>query len=108
MTDFKIAYQTKEKKLESYYNENYFLAKPEIWVHNIQKSDDIIIIGNSSVFERMPLLSMVAKIKSKLAIGGSPNDLEEEFTAEIYRNLPPKTKPPVLISIIINMNLIDV
>lgn len=108
MTDFKISYQTKERKLDSHYNENYFLAKPEIWVHNIQKSDDIIIIGNSSVFERMPLLSMVSKIKSKLAIGGSPNDLEEEFSADIYRDLPPKMKPPVLISIIINMNLIDV
>lgn len=108
LSDFKISYNTKERKYDSHYNENYFLAKPEIWVHNIQRSDDIIIIGNSSVFQRMPILSMVSKIKSKLAIGGSPNDLEEEFTEEIYKNLPADAKRPVMISIILNMSLIDV
>ena len=74
----------------------------------MQKNDDIILIGNSSVFEQMPVLEMVSKIKSKLAIGGSPNDLEEEFTQEIFGNLPPEAKKPVMISIIMNMSLIDV
>lgn len=74
----------------------------------MQKNDDIILIGNSSVFEQMPVLEMVSKIKSKLAIGGSPNDLEEEFTQEIFGNLPPGAKKPVMISIIMNMSLIDV
>lgn len=38
---------------------NYFLSKPDIWVYTMQKSDEIIMIGNSTVFERMSAFNMV-------------------------------------------------
>lgn len=108
MADFKVNVPTRDRKVDSHYNENYFICKPDIWVHNMQKNDDIIVIGNASVFKQMPVLEMVSKIKSKLAVGGSPNDLEEEFTQEIFAGLPPGAKKPIMISIILNMSLIEV
>lgn len=62
MADFKSQLppaMSNHVKVETHYNENYFLSKPDIWIHNILKTDDIIILGNSTVFQQMPVSEMV-------------------------------------------------
>ena len=41
-------------------------------------------------------------------MGGSPTELEEEFSTEIFKGLPKNKTPPVMICIILNMSLIDI
>ena len=59
MSDFKVNIPQSDGRYESHYNENYFVAKPDIWVHSLQRTDDIIIIGNAAVFDRMAIAPMV-------------------------------------------------
>ena len=62
MADFKSQlplHMSNHVKVETHYNENYFLSKPDIWIHNILKTDDIIILGNSTVLKQMPVSEMV-------------------------------------------------
>lgn len=108
MADFKVNLPSKNRRFDSHYKENYFLSKPDVWVHSIQRTDDIILMGNSAVFETMKVTEMVSKIKSKLAIGGSPNDLAAEFNEQLAKTAGQGQRSPVLIGIILNMSLIDV
>lgn len=108
MADFKVDFAEKEIRQDSHYNENYFLGRPDIWTYNLQKNDDIIVIGNAAVFEKMKVQRVVSTIKSKLAIGGSPNDLADEFNNTIMTNLDKNEPKPVMICLILNMGLIDV
>lgn len=38
----------------SEHEENYMLAKPDILIHNIDSSDDMLIFGNNSFFNSFP------------------------------------------------------
>ena len=51
-------------KVLSEFEENYMLAKPDILVHDLEPTDDLLVFGNNSFFSYFPPAQTVIHIRT--------------------------------------------
>ena len=91
----------------SEFDQNYMYCKPDVFMRQIDKEDELIMLGNRSFYNFTSPVEAAINLRNKLSIGQMPEQIRMEL-AEKMKGYKLDGVMPCFMSLLLNMDLIDI